>query len=225
MIGIEVTHLKRRCRTPVVPSGACSMPCSRSRARAAVVEGAPLCSRCLGGLRAAHAAVPPPGVDAWAACFAYRGVGRELVARVKYRNTRAVVPWLASMMVETVLAHGLDAATVTWAPTSVRAAPRARLRSGGDPGAGGRARVECPVSATARSTTRVRRRPGLRRRRAAPALVSRPGAPHLRACCSSTTSPLPGPRSRRPRRALRVAGARHVVVDHRCAHTSTRESA
>ena len=44
-------------------------------------------------------APPPVGVDAWCAAFAYEGVARELVARVKYRNVRAVVPWLAVAMV------------------------------------------------------------------------------------------------------------------------------
>jgi predicted amidophosphoribosyltransferase len=42
------------------------------------------------------------------------------VARVKYRNARAVVPWLAAAMAERARAHGLGAATVSWAPTTAQ---------------------------------------------------------------------------------------------------------
>jgi predicted amidophosphoribosyltransferase len=77
-----------------------------------------LCERCASELRPPAATAPPPGVDAWAAPFEYRGVGRELVARVKYRNMRAVVPWLARAMVASVRESALDAEVVTWAPTT-----------------------------------------------------------------------------------------------------------
>jgi predicted amidophosphoribosyltransferase len=83
-------------------------------------RGAPLCAACRKRLRPAPAAPPPPGVDAWAAAFAYEGAARELVARMKYRNARAVVPWLAGAMADVALAHGLAGAVVTWAPTTVR---------------------------------------------------------------------------------------------------------
>ena len=83
-------------------------------------RGAPVCARCLADLAPAHHAAPPAGVDRWAAAFAYRGVARELVARVKYRNARAVVPWLAATMAERARADGLDATTVSWAPTTVQ---------------------------------------------------------------------------------------------------------
>lgn len=68
--------------------------------------------------------------------FAYEGVARELVARIKYRNTRAVVPWLADHMCAVLdpallnSAFGRDRAVITWAPTS---AARRRAR-GFDPG-------------------------------------------------------------------------------------------
>jgi predicted amidophosphoribosyltransferase len=56
-----------------------------------------------------------------ATAFAYTGAGRELVARLKYRNARAAVPWLAAAMAaalgETGSA-GFDA--VTWVPTTSR---------------------------------------------------------------------------------------------------------
>jgi predicted amidophosphoribosyltransferase len=53
-------------------------------------------------------------------------VARELVARAKYRNVRAVVPWLAAHMVDAATARGLVADAVTWAPTT-----RVRVRSRG----------------------------------------------------------------------------------------------
>jgi predicted amidophosphoribosyltransferase len=47
-------------------------------------------------------------------------VARELVARVKYRRTRATVPWLAERMAALVTLAGEDAPldVVTWAPTT-----------------------------------------------------------------------------------------------------------
>jgi predicted amidophosphoribosyltransferase len=95
--------------------------------------GAPVCPGCTAKLHAPVAAAPPPGISAWWAPFAYEGVARELVARVKYRNVRAVVPWLADAMAD-VLVDGLVEVLpaiaapdlVTWAPTS-----RERRRSRG----------------------------------------------------------------------------------------------
>ena len=47
----------------------------------------------------------------------YEGVARELVARLKYRNARAVLSWLAAGMA--ALARGwLPFDVVTWAPTT-----------------------------------------------------------------------------------------------------------
>jgi len=83
-------------------------------------RGSPLCACCQADLHPPPPAVPPPGVDAWSAAFAYRGVARELVARLKYRNARAAAPWLATAMVDVVIATGLDAPTVTWAPTTLQ---------------------------------------------------------------------------------------------------------
>jgi len=66
---------------------------------------------------------PPVGVDWCGAPFAYEGVGRELVARLKYRNARAALPYLASAMAALVDPASID--VVTWAPT---AAARRRRR-------------------------------------------------------------------------------------------------
>ncbi|HWC12573.1 MAG TPA: phosphoribosyltransferase family protein [Acidimicrobiales bacterium] len=74
------------------------------------------CSSCARALAPAPALPRPPGVDSCASAFAYAGAGRELVARVKYRNARAAVPWLAGRMAAAFGAAEVDA--VTWAPTS-----------------------------------------------------------------------------------------------------------
>jgi predicted amidophosphoribosyltransferase len=76
----------------------------------------PICSRCASGLHAAPSAAAPWGVDAWFAAFAYEGVARELVARVKYRGAHAVVGWLAAAMAPLVPPPLPD--VVTWAPTT-----------------------------------------------------------------------------------------------------------
>ena len=66
---------------------------------------------------------PPPGIDKWAALVAYDGAARELLARLKYRNDRVAITWLAAGMAK--LAAGWVAritppgrVAVTWAPTS-----------------------------------------------------------------------------------------------------------
>jgi predicted amidophosphoribosyltransferase len=63
---------------------------------------------------------PPPGVDGWVAPFAYAGVVRELIARMKYRQARAAAPRLAGCMVREVAsarwAGRLE--VVTFAPTT-----------------------------------------------------------------------------------------------------------
>lgn len=78
------------------------------------------CRACWATLRPAPPVlVPPAGVDACASLLRYEGAGRELLARLKYRNGRRVVPWLAGGMAALVAegpVDGLD--LVTWAPTS-----------------------------------------------------------------------------------------------------------
>jgi predicted amidophosphoribosyltransferase len=81
----------------------------------------PVCSACAALVGPAPSAPPPRGVDAWCAAFAYEGVAREIVARVKYRGAHAAVEWLAREMVATgrgwPALDGVD--VVTWAPTTV----------------------------------------------------------------------------------------------------------
>lgn len=48
--------------------------------------------------------------------LAYDGAGRELVARLKYRNARSTISWFAASMSALVDANGVD--VVTWVPTT-----------------------------------------------------------------------------------------------------------
>lgn len=95
----------------------------------------PVCHACAARLCRPVPAPPPAGVDAWAAAFAYEGVARELVARLKYRNVRAVVPWVAGAMVaaatelSTLREPARGPVVVTWAPTT----PDRRRARGFDP--------------------------------------------------------------------------------------------
>ena len=85
------------------------------------------CGRCTADMRAVgEMAAPEPLSGLWAA-FAYAGAGRELLARLKYRNQRSSVGWLASAMAGAI-PSGMDFDAVTWAPTS----PRRRRRRGFD---------------------------------------------------------------------------------------------
>ena len=81
------------------------------------------CAGCAALLQRAPSLPPPPGLDGCAALLAYDGAGRELVARLKYRNARSSVPFLARGMAA-IVAGPVD--VVTWAPTTP-----ARLRARG----------------------------------------------------------------------------------------------
>lgn len=83
------------------------------------------CGRCSAQFRAAPSLPDPPGVDGCAAFLAYDGAGRELLARLKYRNARGSVPYLAAGMAALVTSPA-DVDMVTWAPTTA-----ARLRDRG----------------------------------------------------------------------------------------------
>jgi len=79
-------------------------------------SGGSPCPRCLAALRPAPLLPPPPGVDACIALLAYEGAGRELVARLKYRNQRRVLPGLARAAAAGVAPVDVD--VVTWPPTT-----------------------------------------------------------------------------------------------------------
>jgi predicted amidophosphoribosyltransferase len=55
-------------------------------------------------------------VETCAALLEYDGAGRELVARLKYRNARGSIPFLARGMAALAPPLGVD--LVTWAPTT-----------------------------------------------------------------------------------------------------------
>lgn len=79
--------------------------------------GAAPCVECASKLKRAPHLPAPPGLDDLVAPLSYTGVGRELVARLKYRNARAVLPALAAAIAALVDPVTVD--VVTWAPTSV----------------------------------------------------------------------------------------------------------
>ncbi|MBA3653110.1 MAG: ComF family protein [Actinobacteria bacterium] len=79
------------------------------------VAGPAPCAGCVAAMRRAPLLPPPPGVDRCLALLAYAGAGRELVARLKYRNARAGVRWLAGAMAALV-DEPVD--LVTWVPTT-----------------------------------------------------------------------------------------------------------
>ncbi len=60
----------------------------------------------------------PAALDLCRSLLAYEGRARELVARLKYRNDRAALAWLAGGMA--ALVQPPVDAVVTWAPTSTR---------------------------------------------------------------------------------------------------------
>ena len=95
--------------------------------------GEPHCPACQRAVLPPLPAPPPPGVDWWAAPFAYDGVVRELVARAKYHGRHAALTWLGDRMVDTWADAWTDAAgprldLVTWVP----AAPARRRARGID---------------------------------------------------------------------------------------------
>lgn len=79
------------------------------------------CAACIAELEPPPRRPPPRGLDRLATAFAYAGGGRELVARLKYRNARAAVPWLADAMAVAVGAGApARVEVVTWVPTTTR---------------------------------------------------------------------------------------------------------
>ena len=74
------------------------------------------CPSCAARLRPAPVVPLPPGLDRCRALLDYDDVARELVAQVKYRNTRAPVAWLGTAMA--ALVDPGEVQVVTWAPTT-----------------------------------------------------------------------------------------------------------
>lgn len=79
----------------------------------------PICEDCECLLEPPEPSPPPAALDGWASPFAYAGVARELVARVKYRRAHAATAWLAEAMAVAARAAGHGSgAVVTFAPTT-----------------------------------------------------------------------------------------------------------
>lgn len=76
------------------------------------------CPRCWRELAPAPPVEPIPGLDRCRALLRYEGAGRELLARLKYRNSRDALAWLASGMAALAAAPGTSFDVVTWAPTT-----------------------------------------------------------------------------------------------------------
>jgi predicted amidophosphoribosyltransferase len=78
------------------------------------------CPACVADLTPPPALPPPVGVDVCRAVLAYDGTGREIVARLKYRNARSPLTWLADGMARLApVSIAVDGpAGVTWVPTS-----------------------------------------------------------------------------------------------------------
>jgi ComF family protein len=78
----------------------------------------PVCAQCVGSMRAAPPARAIPGVTWTVSAFVYEGVARELIARVKYRNERIAVRWLAAKLAECCARAPIPVDVVTWVPAS-----------------------------------------------------------------------------------------------------------
>jgi len=78
--------------------------------------GTVVCDACASTMRWAAPASAPPAVLAWRSVFAYEGMARELIARIKYRNHRAAIGWLGKHV--QAACGGLEFDLVTWPPTT-----------------------------------------------------------------------------------------------------------
>ena len=76
--------------------------------------GSAPCRECLALFVVPEVADPPHGIDEWAALLGYQGAGRELIARLKYRNARSAVGWLGGQMALLIDPDRVE--VVTWAP-------------------------------------------------------------------------------------------------------------
>ncbi len=137
--------------------------------------GEPLCPACLRAVVPPLPAPPPPGVDWWAAPFAYDGAVREVVARAKYHGRHAALTWLGARMVDAWREGGGSRPdVVTWVP----AAP-ARRRARGIDHARVLARTVARGAGVAPASLLVRRDGGaqtdrsLAERRRGPVVVAR----------------------------------------------------
>src|SRR3954471_1053749 len=91
----------------------------------------PVCDVCAAAMPPAPPGRAIAGISWSVATFAYEGVARELVARVKYRNERVAVRWLASRLAPSCADAPIAFDAITWVPAS----PQRRAARGIDHGA------------------------------------------------------------------------------------------
>ncbi|HMJ79156.1 MAG TPA: phosphoribosyltransferase family protein [Iamia sp.] len=82
--------------------------------------GASPCRACHAGLLPPAPEPDPAGLAGLVTLLRYDGPARPLVARVKYRNHRQGLTWLATGLARRVRAAGVPVDLVTWAPTTDR---------------------------------------------------------------------------------------------------------
>lgn len=79
-------------------------------------SGAAPCAECVALMEPALPVGHVPDLDRCAALLDYDGPAREVVAQIKYRNSRGVLGWLAEGVAGLVDAGEVE--VVTWAPTT-----------------------------------------------------------------------------------------------------------
>jgi predicted amidophosphoribosyltransferase len=171
-------------------------------------QGTALCPRCAAALAPPPGLPPPPGIDACIALLAYDGPGRQLVARLKYRNERAALGRLAAALA----AASPPGDVVTWVPTT----PERRRERGFDQAELLARRVARRLRAPCRRL--LRRHPGpaqtgrtrAERRAAPPSFTARRPAGGTVLLVDDVVTT--GATASAAARALRAAGADRVVL-------------
>src|SRR6478672_12034023 len=83
-------------------------------------RGEPVCGACATDLATAPPGRAVAGVSWSVAAFAYEGIAREVVARVKYRNERVAVRWLGRQLARAIGPCPVEFDVVTWVPASAQ---------------------------------------------------------------------------------------------------------